>query len=150
MSFLSKQTPAAYGLITICPLILIYFFFNQKQVKKILLSLCYGTAISILFLFLFLFFTKINFLNFYDQYILYAKNIGDYRFSNYNFNLINVIIKYKFVSILVLFLITILIKLCKKNNKNIEAIFTIAITITLSCLLIFHQFYTLNQNYIFF
>jgi len=150
LSFLSKQTPAAYGLITICPLILIYFFFNQKQVKKILLSLCYGTAISILFLFLFLFFTKINFLNFYDQYILYAKNIGDYRFSNYNFNLINVIIKYKFVSILVLFLITILIKLCKKNNKNIEAIFTIAITITLSCLLIFHQFYTLNQNYIFF
>ena len=126
------------------------FFFNQKQIKNTLLPLIYGTVISILFLFLFLFFTKINFLNFYDQYILYAKNIGDYRFSNYDFNLINVIIKYKFVSILVLFLMTILVKLCKNKNKNIKAIFTIVTIITLSCLLIFHQFYTLNQNYIFF
>lgn len=150
LSFLSKQTPAAYGLIAICPLILIHFFFNQKQIKKTLLSLIYGTVVSILFLFLFLFFTEINFLNFYDQYILYAKNIGDYRFSNYNFNLINVIIKYKFISILLVCLTIILIKLCKKNNKNIKAIFTIITIITLSCLLIFHQFYTLNQNYIFF
>ena len=150
LSFLSKQTPAAYGLITICPLILIYFIFNQNKMKKILLSLCLGSVISILFLFLFFYFTKINFINFYDQYILFAKTIGDSRFSNYNFNLINIIIKYKFVSILVFFLISILIKLCKKNNKKIDSIFTVLTVVTLSSLLIFHQFYTLNQDYIFF
>ena len=150
LSFLSKQTPTAYGMISMCPLILTYLFFKKKKAKKILLSLSFGTGISIIFLLLFFHFTKINFINFYDQYILFAKTIGNYRISNYNFNLVNIIAKYKFLSVLIFFLIIILIKLYKKNNKNIEAIFTILSAITLGGVLIFHQYLTLNENYIFF
>ena len=150
LSFLSKQTPAAYGLIVICPLILIYLFYSQKKITRTLLSLVLGSIISILFLFLFFYFTKINIINFYDQYILFAQTIGKFRFSNYDFDLINVIIKYKFITVLIFFLIIILIKLCQKINKDINGIFSILSAIALGCLLIFHQYYTLNQNYIFF
>ena len=88
--------------------------------------------------------TKINIINFYDQYILFAQTIGKFRFSNYDFDLINVIIKYKFITVLIFFLIIILIKLCQKINKDINGIFSILFAIALGCLLIFHQYYTLN------
>ena len=40
-------------------------------------------------------------------------------------------------------------KIDQFKPKNKEDIFTILIVITLTLVLIFHQFYTLNQNYIF-
>ena len=44
----------------------------------------------------------------------------------------------------------ILINLFFKKEKNIKFIFLILISLNLSLILIFHQFYTSNQNYIFF
>ena len=49
---------------------------------------------------------------------------------------------------MILFIVLINYLLSKK--KNIENIFTILTSLILSMVLVFHQFYTLNQNYIFF
>jgi hypothetical protein len=148
LSFLSKQTPAAYGLLVIFPLIMTYLLLSKEKRIQILGYLFLGSTVSVLFLLLFFYFTKINVNNFYEQYILFAKTLGDFRFSNYEFNLINILVKYKFISILTIFLTIILIQILKK--KNIIKILIILSILSLSYLLVFHQYYTLNQNYIFF
>ena len=149
LSFLSKQTPAAYGLLIISPLITAFLFYNKNHIFLKLIFLALGTIISILFLISFFYLTNININNFYEQYILYAKTLGDFRFSNYEFDLINLFLKFKFITILIGFLIIILLKTFRKKN-SISSNLIIITSISLSCLLIFHQFYTLNQNYIFF
>ena len=148
LSFLSKQTPAAYGLFGIMFLFIFYIFYDFKKNIIILRYLIIGSVVSILFLFLFFYFTKINFINFYDQYILYAKTIGDFRFSTYKFDLFGTVAEYKFILILLIFLTGILIKSLK--DKKVKIIFTALAIIFLSSLLIFHQYYSLNQNFIFF
>ena len=148
LSFLSKQTPAVYGFLGVLFLLVLYLFYDLKKNIKILTPLIFGSIISILFLFAFFYFTEINITNFYEQYILYAKTIGDSRFSTYEFDLFGTILEYKFILILLIFLIFILKKLWKHND--IKIIFTIIPIVILSSLLIFHQYYTLNQNYIFF
>ena len=150
LSFLSKQTPAAYGLIAIIPLLLLFCFLQKKYAVKILFSLFCGSAFSILFIFLFFYFSKINIFNFINQYILYASTIGDFRISNYDFNIFKIIVEYKFIFICNSILFIVLINNLLSQKKNIEDIFTILVSITLSLVLVFHQFYTLNQNYIFF
>jgi len=148
LSFLSKQTPAAYGLIAITPLIILFLFDSREKIK-ILRSLAFGSLISILFLLSFFYLTKINVSNFYDQYMLFAKTIGDYRYGIYDFSLIDVFLKFKFINILIIILSVILVTLFKKK-KNLKNSIIILTSILLSCLLIFHQYLTSNQNYIFF
>ena len=58
LSFLSKQTPAVYGLVGIFFLITVYLFYDLKKNIKILKPLIAGSIISIFFLFLF--WLKIN------------------------------------------------------------------------------------------
>lgn len=148
LAFLSKQTPAVYGLFGILILFTIFIFFDLKKNIKILIPLVVGSIISVSFFIMFIFFTKINFINFIEQYILYAKTIGDFRFATYKFDFFGTVAEYKFILILLIFLSITLIRLLKENNA--ETIFSILTIIVLSCLLIFHQYYSLNQNYIFF
>jgi len=148
LSFLSKQTPAAYGLFGILFLFIFYLFYDFKKNIKILSFLITGSVASILFIFLFFYFTKINFINFYDQYYLYAKTIGDFRFSTYKFDLFGTIAEYKFILILLIFLTNILIK--SWRNKDTRVFFSTLAIIILSSVLMFHQYYSLNQNFIFF
>ena len=54
LSFLSKQTPAVYGIISLFFLIIFYFFLNKENYKKILLNSIFGSIISLLILFLFI------------------------------------------------------------------------------------------------
>jgi len=117
LSFLSKQTPAAYGLIAITPLIMLFLFDSREKIK-ILSSLAIGSLISILFLLSFFYLTKINVSNFYDQYMLFAKTIGDYRYGIYDFSLIDVFLKFKFINILIIILSIILVTLFKKKKKS--------------------------------
>ena len=104
LSFLSKQTPAAYGLIAIVPLIFLTFFLDKNNSKKIFLYFIYGTIISIIFLIIFFIFSNIDLSNFIRQYILYAGSIGDYRISNYNFSILNLIDKFKFINFFICFI----------------------------------------------
>ena len=150
LSFLSKQTPAAYGLIAIIPLIFIYCLYEKKSFVKIMLFLSAGTLISFLFIFIFFYFSGINYSNFYDQYILYAGSIGEFRYSNIKFSIINILTEYKYLNIFILILSIALIKFWLKKTKEIKAILIILASILFSLVLIFHQYYTSNQNYIFF
>ena len=150
LSFLSKQTPAAYGIISLSLVILIYIFFNKQVAKTIILTLITGSLFSFLFLFCFFYFTEINVGNFIEQYILFAKTIGEYRISNYDFDIIDIIVKYKFIVIMLLILFVISILMNRKNSENKKDVFIIFTIFVLSILLIFHQLITSNQNYIFF
>ena len=150
LSFLSKQTPAVYGLIMILPLILVYCFYKKDEFKIIVNYCFFGSLISIALLVIFFILADISFENFYKQYIVFAKSIGGYRFANYNLNFIDVLEKYKFINFFLFILIISLFNLYKNKEKNIKSIFNILISISLGLVLIFHQYYTLNQNYIFF
>ena len=85
LSFLSKQTPASYGIIGIIVLYGIFSYLNKEFFVKTFLYFFYGSIFSFIFLILFFVFTSINFEEFFSQYILFAKNVGSYRFSLYNF-----------------------------------------------------------------
>jgi len=150
LAFLSKQTPATYGLVCLIFIFFIYILFNTNQFINIIKPLIYGSILSFSFLIIFFYLSEIPFSNFFQQYILFAKTIGSFRISSYDFNFNSVFIQYKFLNILVLALIFILFKLPHKFNKNKKDFFIILSSILLSLLLIFHQILTLNQNYIFF
>ena len=150
LSFLSKQTPAIYGLFIVIVLILVFCYFDKKNAKKIIYYSFIGSLISLFLLFLFFSITKINLPNFFTQYFLFAGSIGDHRFSVYKFNIFEEILNFKFIFYFILILMIILFNLLVKKNTKKEEIFTIIISILLASALIFHQFYTLNQNYIFF
>ncbi len=150
LSFLSKQTPAAYGLIAIVPLIFLTFFLDKNNSKKIFLYFIYGTIISIIFLIIFFIFSNIDLSNFIRQYILYAGSIGDYRISNYNFSILNLIDKFKFINFFILVLFLMLINLLYKKKVKHNDILVILSSLLLVLVLILHQFLTLNQNFIFF
>ncbi len=150
LSFLSKQTPAAYGIIGISIAIIFHIFLNKKFTKLILLKLINGSLFALLFLFLFFYLTKININNFFEQYIIFASTIGNHRLEHYNFNLIDIIIKYKFISIIISILVVIFIMMPHKKSINKKNISIIISALILSILLVFHQLITFNQNYIFF
>ncbi len=150
LSFLSKQTPAAYGLVTIITLILLQCFFEKDKIKKIILYSIYGTIISFTVLFSFLIFTNINLSNFYSQYFLFASSIGKFRLSMYEFKFFNEILNFKFLYFYIFILAGILFNLIKNNKINRKDVLVILISIFFSLSLIFHQMLTLNQNYIFF
>lgn len=150
LSFLSKQTPAAYGAIGMFFLILIYIFLNIKEVKKIVGTFFFGTLFAILFLLLFFYFTKIKLTNFMDQYIFFAQTIGESRLSNANYNFLDLFLEYKFINIFLIYLIGALILLPNKTTLNKNIFLTILSAIFLSLIMIFHQTITFNQNFIFF
>ena len=150
LAFLSKQTPAAYGVIGIIFLTLILCFFNKKEFKKIMIYFLIGSLVSVVFLFLFFWFTGIDTLNFYNQYILFAGSVGNYRMVNYTFDIFGILMEYKFIFFFIIILTIFLVNLILKNSKNKNQIVILFSSIILAIILIIHQFYTLNQNYIFF
>ena len=150
LSFFSKQTPAAYGIITISFFILIISFFDKEKGKEIFKKSVIGSLFAIISIFLFFFLTKIEFSDFFQQYINFGSTIGKTRLSNYNFSLLNEVIKFKFISFFLLVLILVLIKLKIKNLLNFREFITIIISICFSILLLFHQIISMNQNFIFF
>jgi hypothetical protein len=150
LSFLSKQTPAAYGIILISIFILIISFFYKQKRVKILRKSIFGSILALSFIFLFFFGTNINLDNFIQQYIFFASSIGEDRLSNYEFNIFNEIIKYKFISYFIFLLLFTLIKLKLKNSLNMDTAFILGICIMFTILLLFHQMISLNQNFIFF
>ena len=150
LSFLSKQTPAAYGIIIIPFIILFISFFKRKERKEIIKKTLIGTIYGLSFILIFFFITKIKFNFFFDQYIIFASSIGEDRITNYSFNFFNELVKYKFISYFLLVLVFILIKLKLNKKLSLNTLTIIVTCIVLSIILIFHQILSLNQNFIFF
>ena len=150
LGFLSKQTPISYGLIIFLPLLILNFILNKKYVKEIIVSLSKGSFIALSLLIIFFLINGIQVNNFFIQYILFASSIGDYRLSNFSPNYFDLIAEFKFIVFFLTLLTIILINLIKKFKNYKKDIFLIINILALSSILIFHQFYTSNQNYIFF
>jgi len=150
LSFFSKQTPAAYGIISISFLIIMVCFFHKNNRIEILKKAIFGSIIAFSFIFLFFFITKINLNDFMQQYIFFASTIGESRITNYDFNIFNEIIKYKFIFYFVFFLLFIITKLKLKNSLTADDFSIIIICIIFTLILVFHQILSLNQNFIFF
>ena len=149
LSFLSKQTPASYGIIFIFVTTIIYLFVNQKNAKIILLNSITGSLIAFFLILLFFFLTKINFNDFFEQYILFASTIGGERFKEYDLNIFSEIINYKFLFYFIFVLLFTLINF-KTKKIEIENFLIVICFIGLSLLMILHQAISLNQNFIFF
>ena len=150
LSFLSKQTPAAYGIIVIAIFIISISLIDKKKGSEIFKNSIFGTLLAIFLLFLFFFLTKIEISDFYQQYINFGSSIGKARLANYDFSLINEIIKYKFLSFFLLSLFIILILLKIKDLLTLKDFLVINISFILSIILIFQKMISLNQNFIFF
>ena len=146
-SFLSKQTPASYGIIVLTILSLIEIF--SRRDLSILKFGILGVFLAIIIFSLFIFLTKIPLDSFLDQYIFYGSSIGTFRLHNFDFDLFGILHQYKFLlaSSFLLFLLSLNIYLKDKILSNFLSIISI---ILLSFILLFHQLLTLNENFIFF
>ena len=82
IGFLCKQTPTTYGVFAIAFLGLIYLF-NTNNIKGFLLSVTYGSFLSLIILIFFFYFTEIPISDFLIQYIYFAGSIGDYRLFHF-------------------------------------------------------------------
>ena len=106
LAFFSKQTPAAYVILSIFLAIIIYIFIYKKfSFIKPLLS---GIFICLIFLTSFLILNEIQISEFITQYFLFPQTIGSSRISNFKLDLNNTILNFKFIHIfLILTLCTI-------------------------------------------
>ena len=149
-AFLSKQVPAAYIILIVGLVLLLYVLINKK-----IYLIWYSSASTILFILAIIFFGKIqdiNFTSFLDQYIYYAQTIGSKRFVNLTFTFENIIGKFILIYLIIVFFIYInLQKLFFLKNyikQNDFYVFLILLFFTFS--LILHQLLTKNQIFIFF
>ena len=150
ISFLCKQTPASYGVIGAFFLIVLYAFLNKDIAKKILVTSIFGTIFAISFLLIFFYFTEIKIELFFEQYILFAKTIGGGRLGDFNFNILNFFLDYKFINIYILALSFIIFKIPHKTTSNKKLLVSLISVITLALVMLLHQSITLNQNFVFF
>ena len=149
-SFLTKQVPAAYLIIT-HGLIVIAYLIHHKKInlfKHLLISII---IIILLFLFL-LFYLNIDLKNFFIQYLDYPRSIGTNRFTNFQFSFEGFFNHYKYI-ILPLVIIIFILKI--KVKKEVRIFFNKKIYIYLIFMLyiismILHQIMTKNQIYIYF
>ncbi len=147
IGFLCKQTPTTYGVFAIAILGLIYIFITNN-IKKFLLSVTYGSVLSLLILIFFFYLTTIPISDFLTQYIYFAGSIGDYRLSNWKPDFFGIIHEFKFI--LIPFIYSIYLNVIYYKNK-IKDKFVILLSINLfTVMMMFHQSLTMNENYIFF
>tara|TARA_X000001036_G_scaffold230669_1_gene215547 strand:+ start:6145 stop:7698 length:1554 start_codon:yes stop_codon:yes gene_type:complete len=147
LGFLCKQTPTTYGVLAIFFLGLINLY-KHNDVKSYLYNIILGSALSIIFLLSFFYIANIPISNFLTQYILFASSIGDYRLSNWQFDISGFIHQFKFVLLPLLYLFYLAFLKFKKKNKS-QLIILLSI-IFFTVLMLFHQSLTMNENYIFF
>ena len=150
LGFFSKQTPAAYLIISMFSLILIYTLI-YKNLEWFYLVFC-GSILSISFLVLFILVYNINFESFYIQYFLFPQTIGADRIKNFNFTLNGVVFHFKFIYLVLLpILVGILSQILRKEVFVERKKFLTNLTILfLTISLIYHQVLTRNFTFIFF
>lgn len=150
LGFFSKQVPAAYVIIGLS-VINFYISIINKNLR-IFFYYALGASVFILILIIFLNHNEILIYDFIFQIFLFPQTIGSDRYLNYNLNLKNIFLDFKFVylffiPIIIVNLYFIFFGKKKYINKSKFFIFLIIFVYTFSS--IFHQIYTKNQIYIF-
>ena len=149
-AFLSKQVPAAYIILSVILVLLIYTIFKGKYfwIKYSFSSF----FITVVLLLIFLKIQSISIYSFLEQYIYYPQTIASDRFDIFNLTFNGVVGQFKFIYIAIALLFFINIKKIfqeknyLKNNNSYH--FFVLFLLTFS--LIFHQLLTRNQIFIFF
>ena len=141
-AFLCKQIPAGYFILSVFFISLIYSY--KYRAYWLLTNLFLGSFISIIFYSFLIYLLKIDFNNFYIQYIDFALSIFDNSKNDSFFLQLKEITKIKyFLIVLFLYVINLVIGGVGKNNKN----FLIFLIILSSSLVIFFvEIFTNNQN----
>ena len=153
VSFLSKQIPAAYLLISFALIIFTNIFLTSYKDIKSYYYIIYGGLFSIFAVALFFLYNDIPFKNFFIQYLLYPLEIGNNRSSKINLDLNNLVLQFKFIYFALLPLILIIFKNINKWKKNLNSkkdLLIIISTIFLIFVFIYCQILTKNQILIFF
>jgi hypothetical protein len=150
LSFLSKQVPASYIAFVYSPLLLWYLIY-KKDFKKLFFIIS-SILIIIGFFLLLLIILKIDFQNFYIQYIDYPQSIGSLRLSNLSLSFDSLISHYKFIIFPILLITLMKLKKIRYNKLKISSdeIFVFILLFVFTFSLIFHQILTKNQIYIYF
>jgi hypothetical protein len=150
LSFLTKQVPAAYIILTQGVIISAYIFHVKKYsiIKYLILSF----SLIIFFTLTLLFFLNIELKDFYIQYIHHPRSIGSSRFLNFELTFNGFFNDYKFIVLPLILTFILKINKCFKKNFQLSKkeiyIFLILCSFVFSS--IFHQILTKNQIFIYF
>jgi len=142
-AFLSKQTPAGYVIFLLSLLILFYILINKSF--KIFYYLFISTLFFFLLIFILFYIYKVNFNDFFLQFFLFPKEIGEQRFHDLHLDIKNFALRFKFIHLSFLLYATIVI--LNFDIKKSHIFFGLSILYLSS---IFHQLLTKNQIFIHF
>ena len=150
LSFLSKQVPTVYVIMS-QGAILLYFFFKTKEMNVIKIIFFSLIFFFILFLFL-LIYLKIDFKLFYIQYLDYPRTIGFDRYDRFEKSFEIFFNQYKFLFLPIILIL--IIKFKKTQNRkfdfSLKELIVFLILLAFSMSLLFHQIMTRNQIFIYF
>jgi len=150
LAFLSKQVPSSYVILSTFFVLFIYVVIKKKFdcLKYILIS-------STIFVIIVLIFGKIQGVSldsFLIQYIYFPQSIGSERFADYKLTFKGIVGHYKFIYLAILPMFYLNVKKIINDHSYInKKDFYLFLSLTMLMLsLIFHQFLTKNQIFIFF
>ena len=142
LAFLCKQVPAGYFIICISLITSVYCF--KRKVAWPLLYLLIGSFFSIVIFFLIIFLFKIEFKDFFTQYIKFALTIFTNSKDESFLNQLTEITKIKyFLLILMIFFSNIL---SNKDTSDRNSFLKISTIISFSLVVFFQELFTNNQN----
>ena len=149
-SFLSKQVPSSYVIISVILTLSIFTLVNKKYYW-----IKYSSLSTIAFIVVLAIFGKIQGINlssFLEQYIFYPQTIGTERIASYTFTLKGVIYHFKFIyiALIPLFIINFKQIFVQKNYLKHKNFYYFLILTLFTFSLILHQILTRNQTFIFF
>ena len=151
LAFFSKQAPSSYFILIISLLSMIYFIFNFN-IKKIVYGLT-GTLVLLTIFFVLMEVGQINFLSFWEQYILFPQSLGGTRLEwVFPLEFQRVVLRFKLIHLSILILFIVMIKNAKMKLKNIiksESLIILSL-ISSAFALILHQMMTINAIFIYF
>ncbi len=154
LGFLSKQTPAAYMAILLA--VLIFYYIAVEKYYRKFITLSFYSIFLIIFVALTFFLLKIEFSDFYHQYIIFASSVGEARVNSDSFltpvNFSRYFLKFKWLHLSYFALMVILFKLIYSNKlfwKSKDFI-TILLLVFSVYIFIIHQLLTLNVKFVYF
>ena len=150
LAFLSKQVPSSYVILSTFFVLFIYVVIKKKFdcLKYILIS----SAIFIIVILIFGNIQGISLDSFLVQIIYFPQSIGSERFADYKLTFKGIVGHYKFIYLAILPMFYLNVKKIINDHSYInqkDFYFFLALTM-LMLSLIFHQFLTKNQIFIFF
>ncbi len=148
-AFMTKQAPTVYVIILISLISLIYFI-KEKNISNFTFAIL-GTVSFLVVLTTLLYLGEINFNDFFYQYYLYPKSLGETRFEwLYPLEFSRIIWRYKLLYLSIGILIYILIKFSMTKIKiDFSDLITIFGVIFFCLLAIMHQLMTINAIFIY-